>query len=96
MAEKWTLSTPVARSARADYTLRFVFFDWENKVATIGWRDNTGLAKEHRYTDPTIAEAIMRGINKSNNAIKTMQVRAFERLVADGIIEPGTATGTPD
>lgn len=94
--EKWALETPIARPAIADFSIRFVLLDWDNAVVAIGWRDNTGVAQEHRYTESTVARAIITGLNKANLAAKSLHVRAFERLVADGVLGAGAASGTPD
>ena len=96
MAESWTLVTPIYPGpATSAYSIRFVHLNWEKATLEIGWKDNQGIKYEHVYAGPT-ATALMVALNKINLSVKSLHKRIFEQLKADGLLNAGSTSGSPD
>src|SRR5262245_12487102 len=103
MAEQLVLTTPVTATTTS-WQVVFTSFDRWSLTAIFQALSDTGIriqaiyptpAPDENPTQPT-GDAVMRGLNKSNNSVKSMQKRILEQLAADGYLGAGTVTGTPE
>lgn len=58
--------------------------------------DQNGKTSDHYYREADGALGLILALNKANLAIKSLQRRILEKLLADGKLVVGTITGTPD
>ena len=96
MAESWSLTVPIYPGPSiSTYSIRYVHLNWEKAILEIGWKDNQGIKYEHVYKGPT-ATALMVALNKINLSVKSLHRRIFEQLNADGLLNAGSTSGSPD
>ena len=96
MAESWSLTTPIYPGPSISaYSIRFVHLNWERATIEIGWKDNQGIKYEHTYVGPH-ATSLMTTLNKINLSTKSLHKRIFEQLNADGVLNAGSISGSPD
>lgn len=105
MAEQVTLTTPID-PAKTVFRIALLAFDWMNQTITIHLREFNPAA-----VDPVpkfgervivvmysgaIAVTLMNQLNTINLSTQSLHQRVMARLIADGKIPAGTASGTPD
>ncbi len=97
MPEALTLTTPITRSVpdTTTYRVRRIVFGFDENFLHISLRDNNAVETHYRYDGPD-AVALMRALNKTNLSTKSLHRRILERLRADGRIDAGPVTGSPD
>lgn len=101
MAEIVTFSAAID-PPKTVFRIASIYFDWVNAHITIYLRDWTGSAFGDRTVDAhytgDIATTLMIQLNKANlsTAGNSLHQRVMTRLLADGKIPAGTASGTPD
>lgn len=105
MAEDFTLTTPITDPAKVTNKYRIVILNLHMEAPQIQpgvastvhiqLRDNVGNPLIHEYTGDQATDYI-KWINTANFSTKSMQKRILEKLTAEGVLPPGTVTGTPD
>lgn len=97
MAEKLSLTAPVTPSVPStnDYSIRSLYFGWEEQLIQIVLRDNNGAVSNYTYSG-SAATALMVALNKANLTNNSLHKRVLNQLVTDGKLLPGTVTGAPD
>ena len=96
MAESWTLVAPIYPGpATSAYSIRYINLNWADARIEIGWKDNQGIKYEHAYKGPQ-ATSLMITLNKINLSVKSLHKRIFEQLNADGVLNAGSTSGSPD
>ena len=103
MAEIVTLSTPVQTDPGATvFRIALLSFDFEHaliKVHVAEWSGGAFVVGGKRipviYEGP-IATTLMLQLNKVNLSTQSLHQRVMTRLLADGKIPAGTASGVPD
>ena len=105
MAEEYTLTTPETTPAivNAAYKVVFLSFDWrvgDIRITLVGQHTEVIYTG---YGGPLATQAerdkaiqMMRMLNTANLSVKSLHKRILEQLSKDGLIPPGTTTGTPD
>lgn len=107
--QKYTLTTPIAaKAAVVDYSIERVTFDRKRGVLVIvEWSDGTRGQIEWG-PDGCVVDGVlnasgakgadvMKGLNKSNNTVTTMDARLMTQIATDGGPKfAGTVTGTVD
>ena len=114
MAETLTLTTPRAptRPTITTYTIRAIYFGWDEGLIKITLRDNVGEIvtavyedsaadkAESSYTADSAADkaatTLLRALNTVNLSTTSLQKRVIQRLVTDGKLPAGAVTGAPD
>ena len=105
MAEDFTLTDPIVEPATTTNKYRIVsllltmeapqILPGVPSAVLIALRDNLGNPLHHQYTGQQATDYI-KWINTANFTTKSMHKRILEKLTAEGVIPPGTVTGTPD
>lgn len=100
MAELITLTTPV-EAPKTVFRIARIAFDWYNAHIVIVLREWTGTAFGPRELDPIhytgdVATQLMIQLNKINLSTQSLHQRVMTRLLADGKLPAGTASGVPD
>jgi len=101
MAETLTLTTPRAptRPTITTYTIRAIYFGWDEGLIKITLRDNVGEIVTAVYEDSAADKAattLLRALNTVNLSTTSLQKRVIQRLVTDGKLPAGAVTGAPD
>lgn len=100
MAEIMTFTAPVD-TPKTVFRIALITFDWFNAHITIVLREWTGSEFGTRLLEPIhytgdVATTLMTQLNKLNLSTQSLHQRVMTRLVADGKIPGGAASGTPD
>jgi len=101
MPEKLTLTTPrtPTRPTITTYTIRAIYFGWDEGLIKITLRDNVGEIVTAVYEDSAddkAATTLLRALNTVNLSTMSLQKRVIQRLVTDGKLPAGAVTGAPD
>ena len=64
-------------------------------LVTIKVKDNLEVTLTHSYRGKAALDMI-KWLNTANFSVNSMHKKILQRLTADGVIPPGTVTGTPD
>lgn len=92
--ETWTLTTPVSKTVTT-YQVAMLQLNWLQAAVYVELRPDSGDRITHVYTGEA-AINLMTTLNRANFSTKSLHKRILEQLAADGVINPGTATGVPD
>jgi hypothetical protein len=96
MAEKVTLTVPLVSSHTiSDYEVLGVSVGRDPWRVVIRYRDTLGNEFGHEMIGVD-AEPLVKALNTANLSIKSLERRALEKLITDGLIPAGTVTGIPD
>lgn len=105
MAELITLTSPVD-TPKTVFRIALLAFDWMNATITIHVRDFNPAAvpPAPRFGERVItafysgdeATQLMIQLNKINLSTQSLHQRVMTRLLADGKLPAGTASGVPD
>lgn len=105
MPEVVTLTAPVQADPGATvFRIAAIVFDWENariKIQLKEFAPGAGTFVPGGKLLPTsyegaVATTLMRQLNTINLATQSLHQRIMARLIADGKIPAGTASGAPD
>lgn len=109
MAELITLSSSID-PPKTVFRISLLAFDWANQTITIQLREYNPNANQQAtppepffgsrmiqaaYTGPE-AVSLMTTLNKINLSTQSLHQRVMNKLLADGKIPAGTASGAPD
>jgi hypothetical protein len=94
MAEQLDLTTPVSTPTLTYYKVRMLTLDRDASEILIKLRGTSGEIKIWRY-EGAAAVSLMNTLNTVNLAVKSLEKRILEKLVADGVLT-GTISGSPD
>lgn len=94
MAQKWTLTTPLVPPTVTTYEVTQLFMSRTMSVIHVEVTTNTGVVVSYTYTGAT-ALTLLGQLNVANNFTIPLERRILERLATDGVIGPGSVTGTP-
>ena len=103
MAEVVTINAPVAQDAGATTVrIALLVLDWEHalfKVHLAEWTNGDFVPGGKRvvaHYQGALALTLMRALNTADLSQASHYHRVMTRLLADGKIPAGTASGTPD
>lgn len=97
MSESLVLTNPEVTPAKqtTEYRIVFVMKNIETQVFEAHARGTNGELIPGRYEGDTAVQMIKQ-LNKADLSAKSEQKRILERFRDDGILKPGTVSGTPD
>lgn len=103
MAEKITLTTPIAKPSQTTIQLRSLRIDVGAKLVEITWEGNNGEPGAARYLTPAPAGSglpsgadLISALNTANLTSNSLVRRVLARLQTDGHVPAGTIGGTPE
>lgn len=102
MPQKLSLTNPIVPPPgvnQTSYVIRKFSFEnmpWATLSVTVD--SDTGVRVTKTYSDEAgggVAAAFILLLNTANMASNSLTKRVLERLVSDGVLPPGTVTGSP-